>query len=68
MFASDSLIEHILRGAAGLTALWLATAITADHPWASLAPGAFMLAMFRGCPICWTIGQFETASRHWRRR
>lgn len=39
MFASDTLIEHVLRGAIGIGALWAAIAITASHPWSSLAPG-----------------------------
>jgi hypothetical protein len=68
IFASNTLTEHVLRGAAGLSALWLAVAIAADRPWASLALGVVVLVAFRGCPICWTIGLFETASRQWRRR
>jgi hypothetical protein len=27
-----------------------------------------VLLAFRGCPICWTIGLFETARQQWRRR
>lgn len=68
MFASRTLIEHILRGAVGIGGLWLAIAITASHPWSSLALGALVLLAFRGCPICWTIGLVETAGRGWRRR
>ena len=68
MFASRTLIEHILRGAVGIGALWLAVAIAATHPWSSLALGTLVLLAFRGCPICWTIGLFATARRQWRRR
>jgi hypothetical protein len=64
MFASKTLIEHALRGAIGIGALWYAVAIAETHPWASLALGALVLVAFRGCPICWTIGLFETARRH----
>jgi hypothetical protein len=67
MFASGTLIEHVSRGAVGIGALWCALAIAASHPWASLALGGVMLLAFRGCPICWTIGLFETAHQHWRR-
>lgn len=63
MFASNTLIEHVLRGAVGIGALWLAVAIAASHPWSSLALGALVLLAFRGCPICWTIGLFETVVR-----
>jgi hypothetical protein len=68
MFASNTLSEHILRGAIGIGALWIAVATAATHPWGSLVLGAVVLVAFRGCPICWTIGLFETASRIWRSR
>ena len=67
MFASKTLSEHMLRGALGIGALWLAIAIGASHPWSSLALGGLVLLAFRGCPICWTIGLFETVVRQWRR-
>jgi hypothetical protein len=66
MFASQTLIEHVLRGAVGVGALWIAVAIAADHPWGSLALGALALLAFRGCPICWTLGLFETVRQQWR--
>ena len=65
MFASNTLTEHILRGAIGIGALWLAVAIGATHPWSSLALGVVVLIAFRGCPICWTIGLFETTRHQW---
>ena len=68
MFASNTLSEHILRGAIGIGALWIAVATTATHPWGSLVLGAVVLTAFRGCPICWTIGLFETAGQRWRSR
>ena len=68
MFTSQTLIEHILRGAVGIGALWLAVTIAASHPWSSLALGILVLLAFRGCPICWTIGLFETARQQWRGR
>jgi hypothetical protein len=68
VFASDTFVEHVLRGAIGIGALWIAVAIAATHPWGSLALGGLVLLAFRGCPICWTIGLFETARQQWRRR
>ena len=67
MFASKSLLEHILRGVVGIGALWGAVAIAASHPLSSLALGAVVLLAFRGCPICWTIGLFETVAQQWSR-
>jgi hypothetical protein len=67
MFASNTLVEHLLRGVTGIGALWIAVAIAATHPLSSLALGAVVLIAFRGCPICWAIGLFETARQQWRR-
>lgn len=65
-FTSTTLTEPILRGAAGLFALWLAIPTATDHPWESLALGGLALVALRGCPMCWTIGLVELASRRWR--
>ena len=67
MFASKTLYEHLLRGVLGIGALWLAVAIGTSHPLGSLALGGMVLLAFRGCPICWTIGLFETVALQWRR-
>jgi len=68
MFASNTLLEHSLRGVVGIGAFWYAVTIAATHPLGSLALGALALLAFRGCPICWTIGLVETASQRWRGR
>ena len=66
MFASNTLLEHSLRGFVGTGALWYAVTIAATHPLESLALGVLALLAFRGCPICWAIGLVETASKRWR--
>jgi hypothetical protein len=63
MFASTTLARHIARGAIGIGALYYAVAVAASYPWGSLALGIVALAALGGCPICWTIGLFETAYR-----
>jgi hypothetical protein len=68
MLASNTLLEHGLRGFVGIGTLWYAVAIAATHPLGSLALGVLSLLAFRGCPICWAIGLVETASRRWRGR
>ena len=60
LFASKTLIEHILRGAIGLCFLWFAIDLAYTKPLLSLGLGIITLIAFRGCPICWTIGLFET--------
>ena len=62
IFASHTLVEHLLRGVLGVGALALAIEV-ADQPLLSLLLGVAMLVAFKGCPICWTIGLFETAYR-----
>ena len=61
MFASKSLVEHVLRGAIGLGAFALAGVLAPQHPLLALAllPGA--LVALRGCPMCWTVGLVQTA-------
>lgn len=59
-FASTSLFEHIVRGAIGICLLWLAIDIAFSHPMVSVALGIVTLILFKGCPVCWTIGLFET--------
>ena len=65
MSASKSLVEHAMRGVIGLSAIAAAIIVGREQGvaalFASLALAAVALLAFRGCPICWTIGIFETA-------
>lgn len=65
MFASKSLFEHVLRGVIGIGAIVAAIVIGRETGavalMASLALAGVALVAFRGCPVCWTIGMFETA-------
>ena len=60
VFASTSLVAHLLRGI--FAALVTVTAVKCQTaaPLASLALGVAALVALRGCPVCWTIGLFET--------
>ena len=60
IFASRGLAEHIVRGVIGLVALQQAMALSATHPLQSLILAGTALLAFRGCPVCWTVGLFET--------
>ena len=59
-FASHSLLEHVLRGLGGTFFLIWAIGIANTSPIGSLILGALMIFVFRGCPMCWLIGLFET--------
>lgn len=60
MFASRSVAEHLVRGIVGVVAIVLATRLGS---WWALPLVALALWTFRGCPVCWTIGLFETLAR-----
>ena len=63
-FVSASLGEHLLRGVLAFGALALAVVLFDLGAWYGVIGGgllvAFALFMFRGCPVCWTVGFFGT--------
>jgi hypothetical protein len=59
LFASANLAEHLLRGIIGI-GLFAWAAQHQDALGLSLLAALGALIAFRGCPICWTIGLFET--------
>ena len=64
MFGSKTVLAHILRGVIGFGALALAILLARDadtaRVHASVALAIVALIALRGCPVCWTIGLFET--------
>jgi hypothetical protein len=71
LFASNTLTEHIIRGVIGIGAI--SVAISLGEPggawWSipgALALGGLAIVAFRGCPICWTVGLFETLAFSWK--
>lgn len=59
LFASESLIGHLLRGGIGIALMtWAIQHQTQTALCLVAAAGA--LFAFRGCPICWSIGLFES--------
>jgi len=67
MFASKTLLEHLVRGVIGfgavILAINLARAPDLLGQGAALALVLSALVALRGCPICWTMGLFETLDR-----
>jgi hypothetical protein len=63
-FVSASIGEHLSRGALAIAALVSAAVLANVGAWYGLIGAALLLAfaffMFRGCPVCWTIGLFGT--------
>ena len=62
MFASSSVVVHLVRGVLGLALLVGALVLAGDHPWALLGLVGTVLA-WRGCPTCWAMGLMATMSR-----
>ena len=59
VFGSKSLIGHLLRGLTGFVAVYWAFMHQSEPVLAVLAVG-LALVLFRGCPVCWTVGLMET--------
>lgn len=66
MFASESVIGHLIRGAIGIALLAWAVRHQTQTGLSLLAAMGALLA-FRGCPVCWTIGLFESVAQKMRR-
>lgn len=68
VFGNRSIAAHLARGALGGGALWVSLA-TMDHSWLpSLLLMPFALWMFKGCPVCWTAGLFESLANRIHQR
>lgn len=66
--ASESINEHLLRGAVGLLAAVLAIALLARVGPVSLALMPVTVFTWRGCPTCWTVGLLGTLADDRARR
>ena len=52
-----------MRGVAGLALAGWALLNLAVHPVLAIGAGVLAVLAWRGCPMCWTIGLFETVAR-----
>jgi hypothetical protein len=60
IFGNRTIGRHLLRGALGITALYLALSTLRGTTWGSLIFLAAALYLLKGCPMCWTLGLIET--------
>jgi hypothetical protein len=63
MFASRTITEHLLRGAAGIGLFVASAALLPTHPLLALLALPLALLALRGCPMCWTMGLIETIAK-----
>jgi len=62
MFASKSVVAHVFRGVIAAALIVWALDLQSSEPVFALAAGAAAVVAMRGCPLCWTLGLFETIS------
>jgi hypothetical protein len=68
MFASKTIAGHLTRGLIAATLVaWALEHQSSDPGFAALGGIAALVAM-RGCPLCWTMGLFETIAESMRIR
>ena len=60
IFGSRSLLTHLGRGFLGIAALAAGLRGYDIVGWPALLLLGVTLWALRGCPVCWTIGLFET--------
>ena len=68
MFASKSVVAHLVRGIIAAVLIVWALDLLSTEPIFALAAGAAAMVAMRGCPLCWTMGLFETISETLRTR
>jgi hypothetical protein len=67
-FGNRNVLLHLAKGIGGFAALWAALATMNTNLWTSLVLIPLSLYLLRGCPICWTIGLFETIAIRFHQR
>ncbi len=63
MFCSRSIGIHLARGVGAFALIALAIFLSTTQPFLAILSivGAFVL--FKGCPMCWIVGLFETFTK-----
>ena len=62
MFASKTIAAHLLRGVIAAALITWALLYQSSSPAFAVAAGVLAVVVMRGCPLCWTLGLFETIS------
>ena len=66
VFATATLTGHLVRGAVAFALLACAMQMRTEQPILALLAGVGALVAFRGCPMCLTVGLFETLAQKLR--
>jgi O-antigen ligase len=68
LFGSRSVTAHLLRGVIAAALVAWAVLNRLSHPGLALVAGVAAVIAMRGCPMCWTVGLFETIAERLRVR
>jgi hypothetical protein len=68
LFGSRSVTAHVLRGVIAAALVTWAVLNHPTHPALALVTGVAAVIAMRGCPMCWTVGLFETIAERLRVR
>jgi hypothetical protein len=68
MFASKTVAAHLVRGAIAAALLTWAVLHQSSDPAFAVAAVVVAVVAMRGCPLCWTLGLFETIGERIRIR
>jgi hypothetical protein len=67
VFASRSVVAHLLRGGVAAVLLPWAFMNVSSQPVLALVSLAASVVAMRGCPMCWLVGLVETIATRVRR-
>jgi hypothetical protein len=62
VFGNRTILIHLVRGSLGFAALFAAVGCYDVIGWPALLMLPVVLWAFKGCPMCWTVGLFETVA------
>jgi hypothetical protein len=68
MFGSKTIAVHLMRGLIAATLIGWALAHQSSDTALAVAAGIVAVVAMRGCPLCWTVGLFETIGQRIRIR
>jgi hypothetical protein len=63
MSKTQAILRQLLRGLLGAGFLAVALIYSSHLGWWTMVPALGAVVLFRGCPMCWTIGLIEAAFR-----
>ena len=66
MFASQTIIGHLMRGAIGVALIGWAVLHQSSAPAFAVIAIVLAIVAMRGCPLCWTIGLVATIANRLR--